>query len=115
EKVDEPEVVDPVPVPQDDPSAKQDESLIADSRPQAPASASADVPRTAGLFDALPPHVPAVETESREPAEAASVAAAQEDAPAVEAEEETPADAAAEAAHLPPQNDGERKQESGHA
>ncbi len=123
EPVDEPVVIDPVPVPaapQDEKSAKQDEVLVADSHPQPPIATpvAADVPRTAGLFDALPSQVHDAVAETRAPADAASVEAAQESAaPAEDAEEVTPADAAADAdaPHLPSQGEGERKQESGHA
>lgn len=118
EKVEQPEVIEPAPTAsQDETSAKQDEALTADSRPQPPtAPVAVDVPRTAGLFDALPPQAPVVENvETRSPAEAASDVAAQENPQADEATEASPADAAAETAtHLPPQNEGERKQESGH-
>lgn len=113
EKVDEPEVIDPAPVaPPEEKSAKQDEALTADSRPQSPVAVPgvADVPRTAGLFDTLPPQAPAVEAPA--PVEAASTVAAEETVPAKEAGDETPADAAA---RLPAHDDGERKQESGHA
>lgn len=119
ETVDQPEVIDPVPTaPQDEKADRQDEALVADSRPQAPAAVEA--PRTAGLFDALPPHAseaPVMETPA--PVEAASVVVAKEIAPNDEATgetaEQTPAEAAADAVHLSSHDEGERKQESGHA
>lgn len=125
EKVDQPEVIDPVPVPpqreEDIARASQPDAVeTADSRPQANAT---DLPRTPGLFDSLPPdaRVPAVESEPvPAPVEAAVSGNADREASDVEetsAEtvEATPAETAAEHVHAAESQEPERKQEQGHA
>ncbi len=126
EKVPEPEVVDPAPLAppvEDTRPAKQDEADIADSRPQANASAvsNGDVPRTGGLFDSLPHEgrAPAAETAPvTSPVEASVQGETQADeaiATTDEASTPSPAETAAEHVHAKSQDEGERRQESGHA
>lgn len=124
EKVEQPEVIDPVPVPaqpEEDVARapQQDAAEIADSRPQA---STTDLPRTPGLFDALPSdaRVPTAESEPvLAPVEAAVSGDADRQAdaeePSTETAEATPAGAAAEHVHAAEAQEPERKQEQGHA
>ncbi len=102
---------------QDEPvkSARVDEVQITDSRPVAPVAPVADIPRTAGLFDALPQEgIAPVEVEPVAAAADAAVAGAE-----VTAEPEAVEPAADEqvdvAAHELDKRGSEPKHEEGHA
>ncbi|BDU16895.1 ribonuclease E [Lysobacter auxotrophicus] len=132
EKVEEPAVIDPAPVApaEDAHPPKQAEAEVTDSRPQAPTPSAAtltngDVPRTAGLFDSLPhdtrspvaetaPVGAPVDASVAGEAQADEAAAPNDVASAIEGTEPSPAEAAAEHVHEATQNEGDRKQESGH-
>ncbi|MFC3816373.1 Rne/Rng family ribonuclease [Lysobacter sp. GCM10012299] len=100
--------------------ARVDEVQITDSRPVAPVAPVADIPRTAGLFDALPQEgIAPVEVEPVAAAADAAVAGADATAEAdaveqtaVEPAVEEPADVAA---HEPDKRGSEPKHEEGHA
>lgn len=102
---------------QDEPlkSARIDEVQITDSRPVAPVAPVADIPRTAGLFDALPQEgIAPVEVEPVAAAADAAVAGA--DATAEPAAVEPAAEEQADvAAHELDKRGSEPKHEEGHA
>jgi len=104
---------------QDEP-ARVDEVQITDSRPVAPAAPVADIPRTAGLFDALPQEgIAPVEVEPVAAAADAAVAGADATAEA-DAVEQTAVEPAVEepadlAAHELDKRGSEPKHEEGHA
>ncbi|UNK51247.1 Rne/Rng family ribonuclease [Lysobacter sp. S4-A87] len=102
---------------QDEPlkSSRIDEVQITDSRPVAPVAPATDIPRTAGLFDALPQEgIAPVEVEPVAAAADAAVAGA--DATAEPAAVESPADEQPElAAHELDKRGSEPKHEEGHA
>ncbi|QSX76001.1 ribonuclease E [Lysobacter arenosi] len=107
---------------QDEPlkSARIDEVQITDSRPVAPVAPVADIPRTAGLFDALPQEgIAPVEVEPVAAAADAAVAgadAAAESAAVEPAADETSVEVPADvAAHEIDKRGSEPKHEEGHA
>ncbi|HEY5849368.1 MAG TPA: Rne/Rng family ribonuclease [Lysobacter sp.] len=101
-------------------SARTDEVQITDSRPVAPSAPVADVPRTAGLFDALPQEgIAPVEVEPQAAAADAAVAGAEAvEQAAVEraAVEQTAVEPEHEVvAHEVDKRDAQPKHEEGHA